>query len=329
MPQYRRGVEAVEEAAARKGGKGFRPFVPQVRWSADDEKKYVLVLTPADEVGTFDLHEWIPVGKGEKANGESYTQWETFLSRKDPFIGEDYDKISDDLDRAPKTRCVGVAVELEPVIENVKGRMRPTSFTVKLDTYTRKTDDGEEEVTQPAIGLITQSSQLMWSPLVSYDASVGPLAELPIEITRRGTDANTRYDFVPFTDIPVDVSAVTEYVDGISYLSDDLDDIVAAIEAADGDELAAAQVVAESLFNKRLAELADPDRYEELVGPLTELPDRFGGKKKASPPKRNPRPARTSQREAAEESEEAKPEPVAAKPDRFAELKAQVESRQE
>lgn len=328
MPQYRRGVAAIEEAATRKSGGGFSPFAPEIRWREDGEKKYILVLTPADEVGTFDLHEWIPVGKGEKANGETFTKYETFLSRKDPFVGEDYDRISDDLGRAPKTRCMGVAVELEPVVEEVRGRLRPVSFAVKTATYTRKTDDGEEEVTQPVVGLIVQSSQLMWSPLASLDASAGPLIELPIEVTRRGTDANTRYDFVQFMDLPVDLAPVVQYVDGISYLSDDIEDVIAAMDAAD-DEVGQAQAVAEALFNKRLAELADSERYHELVDPITELPDRFGGGKKVK--KAAPaRPSRPSQRPAeAESSEPAAEESPTPRADKFAELKARVEAGRE
>lgn len=324
MPEYRRGTAAIEEAANRKGGGGFRPFAPEVRWQNDNEKKFVLILTPPNEVGTFDLHEWIPVGKGEKANGETYTRYESFLSRKDPCIGEDYDKISDDLDQPPKTRCMGIAVELEPVVENVKGRLRPTSFTVKTDTYTRNTDDGAVEVTQPEIGLIVQSAYLMWAPLASYDESAqGPLTELPLEVTRQGTDANTRYNFVPFPGLPVDLTAVIEYADGISYLEDDIADVVAAMSAADND-LGAAQAVAEALFNKRLAELADGDRYNELVGPITTLPDRYG-KKKAAAKKATPRPkAKTEAVEEATPEPEVKETPRA---DKFAELKARVEGR--
>jgi hypothetical protein len=325
MPDVRRGLGHIEEAATRKGGEGFRPFVPELRWKEDGEAKYVLILTPIDEVATLDLHEWIPVGKFEKANGETFTKYEAFLSRKDPFVGETHDRISDDLGRASKTRCMGVAVELEPVLTDVKGRKRPTGFSVKTTTFNRKTDDGEEEVTAPVIGLVTQSSQLMWSPLASYDESTGPLIELPLQITRRGTDANTRYDMVPFMDVPVDLSAVADYVDGISYLKDSLEDVVAAMEAAE-DDAGRAQAVALALFDARLSELADGERYDELVGPITELPDKWGKNKKA-PASRPSRPARASQRSAEVEAP-AEPESTEpSRPDRFAMLKARVENK--
>jgi hypothetical protein len=330
MPKFqpRRGLAAIEEAAASKSGGGsFRSFVPEIKLREDGEKKYILVLTPIDEVATLDLHEWIPVGKGEKANGETYTRFDAFLSRKDPLIGEDYDDITDRLGRAPKTRCYGVAVELEPVLETVKGRQRPKGFVVKTDTYTRKTDDGEQEVTQPIIGLVVQSSALVWSPLGSLDESQGPLSELPIEITRRGTDKNTRYDFVPFIDAPVDLSPVVQFLDGLSYLNEDMDDVVAAVEATE-DDLGAAQAVAEAIYNRRLEELADKDRYNELVGPIEELVDKFGGKKANAGNSRPARPSRPSPRASAPEaSAEEAPKAADSKEDRFAALKARVEGK--
>lgn len=334
MPEYRRGVAAVEEAAEARGGSGFRSFVPSVKWKDDGESKFILVVTPPDEVGTFDLHEWIPTGTGEKADGETYQKYDSFLSRKDPFVGEDYDRISDDLGRASKTRCVGVAVELEPVFEVVKGRKKPVSFTAKTDTYTRNTDDGEEEITQPLIGLVIQSSQLVWSPFVSIDQSQGPLTELPLEVIRRGTDRNTRYDIQGFSEKEVDLSPVADFVDGISFLAEDLEELLAAIEATE-DDLGATQAVAEAIFNKWLTEMADGERYEELTKDITDLPEPFGKKKAKATSKRNSRPARRSPRSKKEDApvaEENGSEPEAteeapAKQDRFAELKARVEGR--
>ena len=331
MPKYRSGASAIEDAAARKGG-GNRAFVPEIFWKDDGEKKYILVLTPKDEVGAFDLHEWIPL-EGKKANGETYKRYEAFMSRKDPFIGEDYDKIEDDLGRSPKTRCMGVAVELEPVMEVVKGRKRPTGFSVKTDDYTRNTDDGEETVTFPVIGLICQSSALMWSPLASLDDSQGPLEELPLEVIRRipnGEKANTRYDFVPFMDIPVDLSAVVDHLEGIGYLADTLEELIPELESIGDDDLKAAQAVARALFEKRINELADGERYEELVGDLDELPaPPWGGGDKKKGSRKSSRPARKSQRqkdESDEDDSESAEEPEPSKDDRFAKLKAKIES---
>lgn len=352
MAEYRRGAAAVEAAASSQGGGNFAPFVPEIFWKDADEKKYILVLTPMDEVGAFDLHDFIEVEK-EKANGETYTSYESFLSRKDPFIGETFDKIEDELDRKSKVRCIGVAVELEPVLKDVKGRKRPVEFSVKTGTFTKRTEDGEEDVEYPLIGLISQSSKLMWSPLNGLDESQGPLAELPLEVTRRipgGKKSETAYEFAPFLDIPVDLSPVVDYIDGISYIADKLEEILPDVEAAAIEsDLEAAQVIAKALFDRRIAELADPDRYEEYLGDVDELepPAWEKGKKKKTEKKRTvgTRTARPSQRRAkkdpdeveeisepeSESEPEAEVEPeetekAAPKTDRFAKLKARVEN---
>lgn len=331
MPKFqpRRGLAAIEKAAAPKGGGGSRSFVPEIKLRADGETKYLLVLTPIDEVATLLYHEWIPVGKGEKANGETYNRYEAFLSRKDPMLGEDYDEIEDRLDTRPKERCYGVVVELEPVLETVRGRQRPKGFTVKTEDYTRRGEDGEKTVTQPVMGLMIQSAALVWSPLGSLDESQGPLEVLPLQMTRRGTDRNTRYDFVPFVDIPVDLSPIIEHFDGLSFLSDVKDDVEAAIAAAD-DEIKAAQAVASFLYDKRLEELADKDRYDELVGPITEIPKKFGSDKKggskpaARPERPSPRPQAAAPAEPEATVEEA---PAESREDKFAALKARIEAK--
>lgn len=339
MAQYRRGVEAVAAAATSGGGGNFSPFVPDIRWKEDGDKKYILVLTPADGVAVLDLHEFIPIPT-DRDDGKP--RYESFLSRKDPMIGEDFDLIEDEHGRKAKTRCAGVAVELIPVMKDVKGRKRPGSFTVKTETFTRRGDDGEEEVEKPCIGLIVQSSKLMWGPLNGLDESQGPLIELPLEITRRGEKAETTYEMVPFFDIPVDLSGVTEWIEGISYLKDDIDELLPKMEAADNDT-EAAELAASFLLEKRVDELADADRYERLVGDLEEIePNPWEkGKKKAKASAGRTRKARPSQRKArtetvAESADEVEAEPVEetseeteapAKSDRFAKLKARVENK--
>lgn len=290
MPNYqpRRGLGAVEQAANRKGGSKIKGFAPEIRWRDDGEKKYILVLSNFEDndpnaVVVADLHEFIPVGTGEKANGDTYTRYESFVSRKDPLAGnESYDDLEDRLGNKPRTRCIGVALELEPEFEVVKGRKKPVSFSVKTDTFTRKTETGTEEVDQPAIGLIIQSAFLVWSPLGSLDESQGPLSELPVEVTRRGKDVNSRYDFVPFMDMPVDLSGLFDNLDGITYISDELSEIKDDI-VAKGD-IEAAQMVGQILVDKRLTELSDKDRYEELVGPIDHIEQRFGGGRKPTKP---------------------------------------------
>lgn len=342
MPQYRRGAAAIEEAAASRGGGNFKPFVPEIYWKEDGEKKHILVLTPIDEVAALDLHEWIPI-KGEKANGDEYTRYESFLNRKDPMLEEDYDKIEDEFGRKSKTRIMGVAVELVPVMETIKGRQRPTSFAVKTDEFKRNTDDGEEMVTFPVIGLITQSSQLMWAPLKGYDESAGPLEDLPLQVTRKipgGQKSNTYYEFIPFSDIEVDLSPIIEYVDGVSYLTDGLEELVPEMEAAE-DTLGAVQAVARALMAKRIGELADGERYEELLGEVEELepPSWEKGKSKGKSSSKKPaaaRPSRPSPRKRVEREEpeaetEAAPEEKPAAEDKhskFEKLKARFEPQE-
>jgi hypothetical protein len=311
MPEFRRGTAAIEEAvASSKGGGNFKPFVPEIFWKEDGTKRFVLILTPIDGVYGLDLHEFIKI-PAEKANGESYFRYESFISRKDVNIGEDYDKIEDEFGRKPKTRILGVGVELIPVMETIKGRQRPTGFTVQTDEFKRNTDDGEEMVTYPVIGIISQSSQLMWTPLKGMDESAqGPLEDLPLEITRKipgGQASNTYYEFIPFQGVDVDLSAVAEYVDGVSYLTDQLEELVPEMEACE-DDMSVAQTVARYLLDKRVAELADRGRYEELVGPLEELeplPWESKSKGKAAPAKKAApaRPARPSRRVKKEEPE--------------------------
>lgn len=331
MPDFRRGAQAIEESASRKGSGNFRPFVPAVQWRDDKEHKHVLFLTPISDTVTLDLHEWIPVGTGEKADGDSYIKYEQFISRKDAAIGEDHDELEDRLEVKPKERTMGVGVELDPLMEtDDKGRERVTGFTVATDTYVRKDDGGnEEEVTQPLIGIVSQSAQNFFGWLSSYDASQGPIEETPMSVTRRGKDANTTYDFIPMEGREVDLTPLLEYIDGVSYLGDDMDELVKMIGEASSDE-AAAQVIAGVLLNQRLEELADKERYDSLVAPIESIEMKYG--KKKSNAKRE-RPKRASRRETNGDTPAAEPEakveaPATSRVDRFAKLRAQVEAKQ-
>lgn len=338
MPDFRRGAAAIEEAATSRGGGNFRPFVPTIQWKDDKEEKYILFLTPVDEIPTVDYHDWIPVGKGEKANGDTYTKFEQFISRKDPAIGESYDEIEDRLNTKPKSRNIAVAVELEPILEkDAKGRERAVGFVVATDTYTRKDDNGNEiEVEQPLIGLVIQAAQNFFGWLSSYDASQGPIEETPMHVVRRGKDANTTYDFIALESRPVDFTPLFDSIDGLSYLRDEMDDVLSSIEEAESFE-AAAKVVADILLSKRLDELADKDRYDEFVGPIEVIESKFGPKK-AAPAAKRERPARPSRRESAAPQEApAEEAPAAAeesagpatKTDRFAALRAKIEAKNE
>lgn len=289
--EFRRGMDAMQEAAERKpGGGNFRPFIPQLKWKDDKDEKYILFLTTLEETPTVQYHEFIPVGKGEKANGEEYTKYDEFIARIDPAIGEDYDDLLHRLDQNPKDKSIGVAVELEPVIESVKGRPKPVSFTVKTSTYERKNEDGStEEVTQPEIGLIVQSPRNFWAWPRSYQETQGDVEEVPVQVIRVGSDANTTYQFYPFEEKPVDLTNLIDFIDGISYLNDHMDEIQEAISGME--QVEAARHIGRTLLDVRLDELADSERYAELVDPITEIESKFGAKPNGKKPKRPARPS--------------------------------------
>jgi hypothetical protein len=321
MPEFRRGVEAIEATNTQKSSSKFRSFCPSLFWSGNNTERYVLILTPIDEVVGVEYHSWVPVGEGKDGKLRN----EDFISRKDPAIGESFDRLQDDLDLNPRTRTLGVGVDLEPTMEVVNGRQRPNGFTVSTRTYTRRDQEGnEEEVTTPNIGIIVQGP--MWQTLNSLDHAQGPLEELPVKIIREGESKATTYSVIPFP-VPYDLSNIVDHLDGISYLRDDFDKIIAEIESLDETDekydLQAAQVVARNLLSHRLEELQDKERYDTLTKDILYIPPPFsGGKPKfkaggssattkveEEAPVRE-KPKRKSQRDAAKSKKEDAPEPA-------------------
>jgi hypothetical protein len=299
----RRGLTAIEDAENRQGSKGnFKPFAPHIQWREDQEQKHILILTPIEDTWTVDVHEWIPVGLGSKANGESYTKYESFISRKDPLIGETEDRLEDKFDAPTRKRTVGAAVELEPVIEVVQGRNRPKGFTVATDSFTRN----DEEVTVPRIGVLSQSPVNFWGWLGSFDNTQAPITETPMQVVRRGVDKDTNYDFIPLMDIPVDFDNLFNYIANVSYLPSESYNM-------DGSDTEKAIAVGNALVEERINELASRERYDELVMPITDYKPKF------------PKPKRV----------ESAPKPIPTEPpstesnektDRFAALRARLET---
>lgn len=280
MPQFQRGVAAIQKSMNTSSSGGFKPFAPEIRWRDDGESKFIQIISPAEEIPMVTLHEWIPVGTHAKSGK---TKYESFMSRKDPGIGENYDDLEDRLGSKPRVRGIGVALELEPVLETVKGRKRPVGFTVQTETFTRRGENGEETVTAPKVGLITQSSHLFWGWVASFEENNAPVVETPLQVTRRGKSTNTMYDFIAFEDKPVDFSNLLENVDGITYLNGMRDEVNASIASSESD-LDSAVVVGRSILEHRLEELGDWDRYKELITPIQELNLRFGGTNKPAAP---------------------------------------------
>lgn len=261
MPELRRGSAAI--TAENKGGGDFKPFAPSLRWTENGEEKYVLVLTPISETPRVQIHEFVKIG--QKDNGKP--KFGFWISRKDPGVGESHDPLIDDFDIKPSDRCIGVGVELEPEFES-GGRARPRikGFTVKVDTYDKKNEDGStEEVVFPLLGIITQSPSNFYNHLTNFDESEGPLEELPLKIRRIGKSKDTQYSFTPYLDQEVDLSNLTDHIDGISYLREE------KLDTPSGDPIDAAKFYADALLEKRLNELLDKEDYEQAVAPLDQI----------------------------------------------------------
>jgi hypothetical protein len=330
MPDFRRGTAAIEAAqeAAKQGG-NFSPFAPMLTWKDKDEK-YLLFLNDIESIALVDLHEWIPGGTGEKANGDTYTNWKFFISRKDPAIGEDEDELEDRLGNKPKARNIAAAVELEPIMAAGRGgRPRPKGWKVKTTEFQRKTDEGTETVTAPVVGIVRQSPINFFGYLSSFNDTEAPIEDTPFKVIRRGGDQNTQYDFTPYLDQEVDLSALVEYVDGITYVSNDedgFDVLLGELEAAE-DDRERGLIIGNALLEAHLNELADKDEYDEVVGKIDKLNNKYGSDKK-SDSKSNSRPARQSQRSKAkanDDSDDAPAEDEAAakseKLDKFAQIR--------
>lgn len=326
---FRKGVEAIKAAQENKGG-GFAPWAPIINWREDKEEKYVLFLTPIEDVPLVDLHEFVPLGSGQKNDGGSFDKYGFYISRKDQAIGEDFDPL-EELGFKAKQRNIAVAVELEPKLVKKGQRARPEGFTVKTDTFTRKGDDDqEEEVTTPVIGVVTQAPSNFFGYLGSFEEGEGPVVETAFKVKRRGTGTDTEYDFTPYFDQEVDLSALLDNLDGISYLNEELDAIIEEVENKDDDE--AALIVARYLLDARLEELADGERYQEEIEAAD--PDKLKPRYPAKGAKKSngSRPTRRSQRssskvEEAEETSEETAEVPAAKRSRFDEMKAKAAAR--
>jgi hypothetical protein len=256
------GMEGSSKKATR-----LAIFCPTIRLR-DGESKYLVFLNPESQLVTINLHEWIPVG--EYKSGK--TQFESFIDRRDPVIGEDEDELTDRLGVASKKRTLGVAVELEPKFEvQGNGRKKATGFEVKLESYTRTNEEGEdEEVQAPVVGLVIQSKANFYGTLASYDEAVAPIEELPVQVVRRGGDKETAYDFVPFPDTPVDYSNLFEYLDGVGYLRG------SGIEPVGKTEQERAVDLGNKFLDHRLEQLADSHRYTDLVSPIRNIVSKYG-----------------------------------------------------
>jgi hypothetical protein len=331
MPNFKKGTAALQEhqeKAAARGEGNFRQFAPFMSWNDDGDEKHLLFLNRWEDMPQVDYIGFIPM-KGTKGNGDTFTYYEAVIARTDPAIveetGETVDPLTRDLDAKPKRSHIAVAVELEPEFEEVeiRGRMRkrPSGFSVKTESFNRRVrnDKGDlteetEEVTQPVIGFVVQSPANFFNMVASFDSSDGPIHEVPVTVTRVGGKGSnsTTYRVDGHDEAELDLSGLLDYLDGISYLGDDVGDLEAAIEDAE-DDLAAANIVGDWLLDKRIEELCDKERYEEIAKEtIATTLDKFGGgkgkgnKTKDSEDKpKTERPKRQRQRRKSEDAAEA------------------------
>jgi len=278
MSEIRRGSAAIQEAAeGGPSGEGqFRPYLPALFWKEDQQERYVLFLNEVEDMPLFDMIQFIPEGD----------YFQEAVSKTDQFFGERYDAFEKEWDATARKTNIAIAVELEPVVEIVNKRRKPRGFEVKTVEYERTVfdDDGEktdekEEVTCPAVGYIAQSPNNFFNQISNYDANEAPVTETALKITRIGKDKSTTYQIVGYDELPIDLSNLIGYVDGISYLGEDLDPLLDEIEKLTPEE--AALAIGKKLLDKREEELIDDDRYQELFDGVTESMDKFGNKKKS------------------------------------------------
>jgi len=308
MPEFRRGHAADEQSS--RGSGSFKPWAPVIRWKDDGEEKYIVPIVPYDDTVRVDLHEFIPVGQREDGS----KIFEFFISRRDRGIGESSDLLEDKFDFGPKDRRLGVFLELEPVMgKGRNGKPRPESFVVKTDTYERRIfdEDGEdtgetEEVTNPVVGVVSQAPGNFWTHFRSHDQAEGPIEDYAFKVRRVGDDKDTTYSVNPYEDQEIDYTGLLENVDAITYLREEADDIKR--EIANLDPKKAACLIGEVLLTKRLNELADGDRYNEILGGLEEIENKYPKSKRDKKPKgekKSSRPARNTKSAPKEDSGES------------------------
>jgi len=313
MSEVRRGSAAIQEAAKSSGGGEFKPFLRSIYWGEDGQEHYVLFLNDIEDLPLFDMITYIPTETGF---------FQETVAKTSPPLSERSDPFEEEWSYQPSERNIAIAVELEPVVEVTqragKSQRKPRGFEVKTIEYERRIfdDDGEatgetEEVVAPAVGYISQSPNNFFNQVANYDAKDAPIIETALKITRVGKDISTSYQITGYDEMPIDLSNLIAYIDGVSYLNDEMDEI---IEELDGmDEKEAALAIGSRLLAKREAELLDPERYDELFE-ATDEPAKFGKKKKAGK-KEDPKKTRRGGTRRTKASETDEPDEPASDPD--------------
>ena len=273
--EFPRGADEIEKSATSRGdGDGkWRPFIQNFFWK-DGDDRFLLFLNPISDIPKVLMQEvWLESGRKAYA-----------IARTTPAIGEKKDPIQDTWQYKPIERYVGVAVELEADMKEVRNRPRPVGFHVLTRKFDRRIfdDKGEatgetEEVEAPIVGMVVQSASNFFRHVAHKDAKDGPITECAVQITRLGGGTDTDYSVDMFADLDVDLSNLINYFDGISYLSEEEISTLGAIE--DDEELVTQ--LGSVLLDKRLDEMTDQDYYNEILDEITE-PARFAKENKPS-----------------------------------------------
>jgi len=202
---FNRGSDAIEKAAARKGGK----FVPDIRWE-DKETKYLQFLDPLEEWVTVLMHPfaWVP------ADNEEGKRAEKFISRRDSALdGETgFDLIISRWKQNPVYRTIALAVELEKKPGN--------KFQVLMRQYEAR-DGSVKEV--PAVGLVMQSPHTFSKHAKAQVDEGFEIEDYVWAVKRQGASTDTTYSFsrmVEAIELPDDVQEFMDEFDFDGYLED-------------------------------------------------------------------------------------------------------------
>lgn len=213
-----------KEALASSGGKG--KYLPAIYWKNADDTRYLAYLTPLSEVPKLPIHML------ETAQG-----WRTFVCRKAEIFedenpkGECYICDSDvftDRQKNPAWKFLALAVELEATQERIDGRQKTTGFTILMDEWDAKDEEGKDIKRQaPHVGIVSQARTNFWTPFTAEverevnNNGIGDLNEVVYEIVRIGKGKDgTSYKFYAYDMRP----DLTEYMDTFPSLEDWIED---------------------------------------------------------------------------------------------------------
>lgn len=291
MASFRRGAEAIVAAKSSSGGGKFTPIFK----FESGETKYIQFLMPIEEVVTTLMHQFITVGYREDGSAK----YERFISRRDPNLDgpEGYDELIDRFGSQPSTRCIALAVELEPQFVQNGKRKTLDGF----DVSTRQFESNGETKEVPNVAFVIESPHTLYGHLAVI-ADTQPIEDIVLAVTVSGKGKDKQFTVVP----------VGEAID----FDGELDEFIEEFD-----------------FDAQLEQWADEDRMREIIGPLADdfvvnkWAKKKGDKSEASSSGRSTR-SRRQQVEEPDEDGEDEPQEQEEKPAtrsrRFSALKKEM-----